>query len=197
MKKVFLAELNADQLQAVVRHNMGLRHAVREDIEENEFRSIMEHMEYYKKCLMDYSISTESYSYIVVKDGWEQDFCEGLRKADEDIVGYMTDETYDFLETVEYLLQRMEECEAEGDMDKYEELKVEMREDIDRLAELLIEDYFSMLGSATTPEAITEYFVDFYWIERLDHENCYIYMNEDGDSDYIMHEDISYTKTYQ
>ena len=183
MKKYrLLRELNQDELKRVFENNNKLQVEVIEDIEESEMFWISEYLDPIKKSLSDWSIGFHNHNYIKIKD--TRLFLEGLELIQESfelLRGSLTEEIKKVIEKLNVLY----------DMDYNNRNYHNLEDWIDNKVECLANELVKSFNSLTDYNSgdIESYFLDFYVEERM-HKDFYI------DRDFILYQDVAYTKSY-
>jgi len=181
MTKKYLKDLNNEELIKVFHANQKLRNDIYEDMVETEMHYISEQLNYLEDGLRDWSIGIYNRNYISVSD--PDKFIEALDDV-ERAIPILTDNDKSKLKEA---LELREKCRnAEMYSDEYYELKDELEEVADELANLVTKRFTQVLDSCNNEEHQIEYFIEFYSDSRLDGDKCYINVD---DGDYILYED--------
>lgn len=189
--KKLVSELSREELKEVFNANQKLQVDVLEDMQENEIHWINEHMENLEKSIRRYEISPYAKSYISVYDELEKlsQFVDGALQNQKDFCVLADEET----PKIEKLAAKFETLfDMEWENKQYENLEKWLEKEVDELAEKIANYYDSVFRSLYDEENQLDYFIEFYAAERLDQQN-YILV-EDGN--FVLYEDISYTKSY-
>lgn len=187
MKK-YIGDLDLEQLKKVLSSNQSLQYDVLNDMIETEHLYIEDYMYSIKDSLVNWSIGTCAHCSLTVNFNKMREFLEGTKEIQYSY-GLLNSEELG----VEKLIGKVDELyDMNMYSDEFYELENELFNKVQGLADQIAREfdrYFNGLYDSETQEG---YFMEFYAENRLD-EGCYINLN---DNDYILHEDISYTKSY-
>jgi len=193
MKK-YITELSREELEKVFEENDDLQTDVEDDMYDTNFDYVTDMLEPMKKGLDNWSIGANNYNYLKVGD--RDVFIAGVQKSQADY-GTLDDKGVVLLEQIILDLDKLNDLGADDNVtdEEYETASDEIDENIKDLASI-IADYFTLVLEPSKNDG-EEYFIDFYAEERLD-EDCYIKVDDNsGFSDYILNQDIVYTKKYK
>lgn len=183
MKK-YLNELSSEELKMVVGKNKKLQYEIIDDLQEQEMDYISDILDCFRKSLSDWSIGfNNQYNYIKVKD--YRLFLDGLSDTQANY-GFLADEFNPMINEIQNKYITLDNI---TNIDKFDQLEEEIEKEIDNLINEVIEQ-FNKMTNYNYDNDIYDYFIDFYIDERIDSSRLYI------DNDFILYEDVSYTKSY-
>lgn len=195
MERLTIADMSQEQLAEVFDANQSLQSEVMDDMAESEMFWIGEQLDELRPYLSSWSIGQcNRNQHITVKDGCEIDFIEavdGLQKS-YGVFGY-TDERE--------LINAMQAIEELGEMDDedddYQGAQYDVDERAQDIAESLCAHYTKLLDdNCLDDDNARAYFREFYADCRMDGDEYVILDDDGGISDWTLHKDVSYTKTW-
>lgn len=189
MTELFVSEMNSEVLTQVFNRNNELQNEVLDDMIESEMFLIGEKMDYIREYLQDWSIGTCSHIYLYVKEGKEREFIDGVIAIQNDFC-LLPDSDDEFIAQVAEKIEQYENEEMYSD--EYYSLENEVEQLTKQLTEKIAQQFKESLDACYGRDAQLSYFLDFYKEERLN-QDAYIIVEND---DFILNEDISYTKKY-
>lgn len=188
MTDLVVYEMNNDVLTQVFNANSELQHEVLNDMIETEMNYVGDQLDYFRESLKDYSVGTSSHIYLDVKEEKERNFIHGVMNLQNDYCFLPDDD--EFIAQVAEKIEQYENVESYSD--EYYSLQNEVEQLTKQLTEKIAQQFKENLHGCYDRDAQLSYFLDFYRHERLN-QDAYIIVEND---DFILHEDISYTKKY-
>lgn len=191
-----LTELSTDELKKVLNNNHKLQYDVFDDMQDNEMFWIDESLKYLKNSLSSWSIGFNDRNFhITINHGSGFDFIHDVERLQNDMCFLSDGNIARFRNIVEdYTKLNVKLQDLEYDNDKYNETEEEVNNLIEAMEDIIILQFKRQLESILDDDYQLDYFSDFYIRERM--EDAYIKYDNDGATDYIAYEDISYVKKY-
>lgn len=192
--KKYVEELNVIELEEVYKNNGLLANEVIDYMYESENSYVREQMQYIKDSLTGWAISDTSPSYITVDEGKMREFLEDVEHIQKDY-GLLNIDEEEHLTNAQNKLAELENVETYTK--DYNTLESELSRLIEEVADTVAKNLESYIQGVHNIKNQIEYFMVFY-SEVVLNKECYIIIDENGTSDYVLHEDvISYTKSYE
>ena len=176
---------NKEELLKILNANEKLLNDVCEDYEEGEMFYISEILDCFKNALSDWAIGFSCGNYVSIKDNDIYNLCEGLKDATKSY-GFLNNEELKVVDQLQELNSRL--YEMNYDNKQWDNLENKVDELIKEVESIIVNKFNKIC--TYDRETIKNYFLDFYFDERLDHEEMYI------DDDYVLYEEVSYIKSY-
>ena len=187
MKKE-IRNLTNEELKKVFNANAKLQQEVMEDIEESEMFWISEYLNCFKDSLSNWSIGFYNGNFITVQPDKEIEFLNGVLKAQKDFC-FLKDEFTEITKNLINKYYQLDESQYEEDkQSEFDVLQIEIEEEFENIQSEVLNQF--NIHTDFNSEDAQNYFIEFYVDARLD-ENCYI------DENFILYEDISYSKCYK
>ena len=188
MEKRIINELNKDELTKVFEVNQKLHHDVMDDMQESEMFWVEEQMNILNPTLQDWRIGVNQNNYIIIKELEEDNFIMNFKDMQQTFKVFPDSDENEIQEAVE-LVNKYQ------DTDPYTEEFNELEDEIiimaQELAYKLCQKYKKILDNYCTIHSnILLHFLEFYADVRMD-SNFYI------NNDFILYENVSYTKSYE
>lgn len=192
--KKYVEELDVIELEEVYKNNGLLANEVIDYMYESENSYVREQMQYIKDSLTGWAISDTSPSYITVDEGKMREFLEDVEHIQKDY-GLLNIDEEEHLTNAQNKLAELENVETYTK--DYNTLESELSRLIEEVADTVAKNLESYIQGVHNIKNQIEYFMVFY-SEVVLNKECYIIIDENGTSDYVLHEDvISYTKSYE
>lgn len=195
MKKLELNEMNSEQLQKVFGNN-ELFGEVSDDMAESEMDFISDQLEKLRPYLHNWSVGQcNRDQHIEVLLGYGDCF---IREVDDisKRENMLSNDAQRQLKEAYSLLDEYENTDMTEEEEKCEELESTIDSTAQSLADIISTDYAETLDNyCLDSDIILEHFVDFYADERMDGDE-YVLLDDNGGSDWELHKDVSYTKTW-
>lgn len=188
MTKKYIKDLDNKELEKVYHANEALRSNIEDDMVETEMHHISEQLDYLRHSLSDWSIGAYNRNYISVSDA--DKFIKALDDVEKSIPILIDEDTPKLKEALEL---RDEYRDTNVYTDEFDKLEEKLGEVANDMADLVVDRFTQALDGCSKEEYQIDYFIEFYSDARLDSDSCYIVVEDDN---YVLHEDISYTQSY-
>nr|DAH73429.1 MAG TPA: hypothetical protein [Caudoviricetes sp.] len=174
-----------EEMLKLLHNNSKLYDNVVEDYQESIMFHVEEVLDCFNGCLSNYSIGFYQYCYIKVYDNKISEFCNAIINA-TDMYGFLNDEDLKKVEQLQELNNKL--CYMDYENKQYDNLENKINDLTNEVVGIVNDEFDNWCDYDN--ETIEEYFLDFYFDERLDFESMYI--NDDG----VLCEHIEYIKRY-
>jgi len=196
MEKLTISEMLTDtaKLTEVFDANPGFQREIMDDMAESEMFWIGEQLDELKPHLSSWSIGQcNRAQHITVQMGHEAEFIEAMNKLQSDYGIFGEDGEKELRQAVKTI---EEYHETDVMTDRFDKLSDEVDGYARKFARMLCDHYTRILdGYCLDDDNAREYFIEFYSECRMDGDE-YVIFDEDGDTDWTLHKDVAYTKTW-
>jgi hypothetical protein len=190
--KKYIEEMSKEELTNVFNANSKLQNDVLEDMIDSEMHWIGEKLDYIRDSLSDWSIGTGQRNYIKVNTDRLTDFLHGLSEMDKGVPAFNDEKAAEVIGNLEAAYNAYYYADAYAH--NYEELEEAADRAAQKAADELARQFDRDLSYLYDTENQLDYFLEFYADARMDDEETYYVIVEEGT--FKLYEDVSYTKSY-